>query len=325
MGDENKVQQETNNTDNVISAANGGQVSAEGSQETEVLVTATSENIDSADVTNTETASSTVPIKDGEEEKSETSESATHKQSKEENAFFKHMRVKAEKEAEDKYNKQMEDFKSKLKTVLPDGYEDVDEFLSNLSDDDFQEEDTDASLETESEQHQPKEKSNDNNFGLTEEQIDEIIAKKLENNPRLKKIIEAEERKEKEAAQSAQDKYIIDNYNEVVSKFEDIKTAEDIPLDVWEMWQLGNNGRSLLSCMKEYRYEHDIEKAKDKGAAIIKGQANSVAHTNTVNGSDGGSATIQNDVEIPIETQKQLRKAGIPEEKWGAYYKKYHR
>jgi hypothetical protein len=44
-----------------------------------------------------------------------------------------------------------------------------------------------------------------------------------------------------------------------------------------------------------------------------------------VNGSDGGSATIQNDVEIPIETQKQLRKAGIPEEKWGAYYKKYHR
>ena len=113
MGEENNIKQKDNttNTDNVVSAADGGQVSDGGSQGTPELVTATPENVSSADATNTgdTVASSTIPVIDGEEKNDENGENATHKQSKEENAFFKHMRVKAEKEAEDKYNKQMED------------------------------------------------------------------------------------------------------------------------------------------------------------------------------------------------------------------------
>lgn len=311
-------------------ASNDSQVSGESLQSGSTLVTATGENIASADIQTGEgTVSSTIPVSEADKKGGE-GEDGTHKQTKEENAFFKHMRVKAEKEAEAKFNEQMEGFKAKLKKVLPDGYEDVDEFLSNLTADEISDamDELDNEEETKAGETKPKAevKSEETTpAGITEEQLDALIAKRLESDPRMKKFFEAEATKQQEEEQSKQDKYIVDSFEEVKTKFEDIKTAEDVPLEVWELWQLGQSGRSLLSCMKEYRYDHDVEKAKNKGAAIAKGQANSVAHTGLVNGGSGGTVQIQEEVEVPIETQAMLKKAGIPKDKWVAYYQKYHR
>jgi hypothetical protein len=303
-------------------APNDSQVSGESLQSGSTLVTATGENIASADIQTGEgTASSTIPVSDADNKGGE-GENGTHKQTKEENSFFKHARERAEKEAQEKYDKQMNDVRAKLKKVLPDGYEDVDEFLAKISDDSTEQEESEE--ETVSPATQKKE--DDLPKGVTEEMLDTLIAKRLEQNPRMKKVLDEIEKKERDDAQATQDKYIIDSFNEIKEKFkDDIKTAEDVPLEVWNMWQLGQSGRSLLSCMKEFRYEQDIEKAKNKGAAAQKGQANSVAHTGAVNSGNGGTVDLQTEVEVPPDTQEMLKKAGIPKDKWASYYQKYHR
>jgi hypothetical protein len=296
------------------------QVSDQGSQAevvtTEATTETTKETTEQTDTTATETDVST-------ETKAEGEQTDTAKQTKEENSFFKSMRIKAEKEAEAKYKKQLEDevakkvneqvteFKNKLAPVLPDGYEDVDEYLKSLDEDTTTEE-----LET-AEEVVTEEVKKDNPT-LDETQIEEIVAKKLEAIPEFKAMQE-------QKAKDTEDKFIIDSFEEVKSKFADVKTADDVPLDVWEMWQLGKNGRTLISCMKEYRYENDIEKAKVKGAAAIKSQINSVAHTGAVGGGSNTAVHIEEETQVPPETQTMLAKAGIPKDKWAEYYKKYHR
>jgi hypothetical protein len=329
----NIEKEEVNTVTEGTTSSNDSQASDEGLQKETV---ATGEK-------STEEESTKNPPASDAETNANNGENATPKQTKEENSFFKHMRIKAEKEAETKFKEQLDGFKSRLKKVLPDGYEDVDEFLATLTDEEVSdlEDELDNDIfedveDDENDDSEPEDEPEDEEIDakpskkkvplISEEELDELIAKRLENNPKLKKIFEEEERKKQEEESSKKDKYIVDSFAEVKSKFADIKSAEDVPLEVWEMWQLGNTGRTLLSCMKEYRYDNDIEKAKNKGAAVAKGQANSVAHTGVVNGgSNGGTVQMQSDVEVPPETQAMLKKAGIPKEKWVAYYQKYHR
>lgn len=249
---------------------------------------------------------------------SEVSESATPKQSKDENAFFKSMRKRAEEEAEAKLKKQLDEFKAKLLPVLPDEYSDVDSFLKSLDEDSTQEEIDDAideAEETITEEEQVKHPT------FTEKQIDAIVAKKLEAIPEFQELRKIQEQKKKDE----EDRYIIDNFEEVKSKFTDIKSAEDVPTEVWGLWKLGSTGRSLLSCMKEHRYDTDMQKASQKGAAAVKGQMNSVSHTAQVTTTGTAPAALEEDIKIDPNTEAVLRKAGIPKDKWAMYYKKYHK
>ena len=293
--------EETNNLveENVASETpSGNQENVEGSQPSEVNVEPVQTEPEDAEI------------------KSEEGENATPKQTKEENSFFKHMRERAEKEAEAKTKKQIEDFKAKIQKCLPDGYTDVDEYLNNIGDSSEEEEVEETEDVEETPTAIPQIKQEQPTFD--DKKIEELVAKKLESIPELQEIKIAKE-KEKE------DKFIISSFEELRAKFPQIKTPNDVPIGVWELWQVGKSGRSLVSCMKEHSYDYDIKKAKEKGAAVAKSQINSVAHTGVINGGSNTNVKIEEEVSVPPETQKMLAMTGIPKSKWVEYYKKYHK
>lgn len=293
--------------DNVETVEPGGdQVSVESSQET----TGAPENSATE-----ETA----------EPKGEEEESATPKQSKETNSFFKTMREKAEREVaaqyEDKLKEKVEEelkkFKDKLAPVLPDGYADVDEYLNSIDGDPAKEETDNAKAAT---QEAKKE-----NLPFDESMIDAIVAKRIEAIPEIKALKTKEADDKKRLEKEADDALVVESFQKMMEKFPDIKKPEDVPFEVWGLWQEGKTGRSLISCMKEHRYDNDLEKAKQKGVAVAKGQQNSVSHTGKVNTGTGGTTEIDNQVQVPAETQTMMEKAGIPRGKWTEYYMKYHK
>ena len=302
----------------------GNQEAVEGSQQVKQV-----EQVDQEKQVEQPETTDSIPIS---VESHETVETVPSKQTKEENAFYKAMRQKAEKEAEAKISKQVEELKSKIKKCLPDGYTDVDEYLNSIIEESIEEESIDEqeSVEQEPVEQEPIEASEtiplEDKEVLTtapatifdEKKIEELVAKKLENIPELQEIKKAKKKEE-------EDKFIISSFEELRLKFPQIKTPNDVPIGVWELWRVGKSGRSLVSCMKEHSYDYDIEKATQKGAAVVKAQINSVAHTGVINSGSNTNVTIEKEVSIPPETQKMLAKTGIPKDKWLEYYKKYHR
>jgi len=260
------------------------------------------------------------------ETKSEGEESATPKQTKEENSFFKTMRIKAEKEAEakadatikEKVEEELKRFKSKLVPVLPDGYADVDEYLNSLDE-------TSTKEELDVAEKAVKQEAKKENPTLDEKTIEAIVAKRLEAIPEIQALRTKETEDKKKLEKEKEDAFVVQSYEEMKEKFPDIKKPEDVPFEVWGLWNEGKNNRSLISCMKEHRYDQDLEKAKQKGVATVKGQQNSVAHTGKVNAGGGGTTQIEDPVQVPPETQKMLENVGIPKAKWADYYRKYHK
>ncbi len=204
------------------------------------------------------------------------------------NAAWADMRKKA-KEADELKTKL-----DKLSKALPDGYGSIDEFLEALD----------------SPQNYTPAVEKDT---VDETKVSEIVKKIIDNAPEIKSFKEEH-----------RNRFLVDSFNAAQKAFSDIKKAEDIPLEVWEAWDEGKSGRTLVSHLKEYRYDGDIQKARQQGASQATAQVMSKDHLNQVQGTQ--SKTEYDDIVVPDETRKMLERVGIKDpQKQKEAYKKYHR
>ncbi len=219
------------------------------------------------------------------------------------NAAWAEMRRKAK--LADDYEKKVKDYESKFdkigKKALPEGYKSVDEYLEYL--------DTleDTSFVPESTEQPPVMPVIDEN------KIIDAIYKKVEELPLLKQV-----------KKEHQDRFLVNSFTEVQKVFSDIKKPEDIPVGVWDAWDEGKSNRTLVSHLKEYRYDQDIEAARKTGANQGKAAAMSTAHTAQVNSAN--AALEYDNVIVPEKAKKDFENMGIKDPlKQKMYYKKYHR
>lgn len=182
--------------------------------------------------------------------------------------------------------KENEGYKSKFekisKKALPEGYSSVDEYLEYLDG-------IDEVHFAPEEQAKPV---------IDENKIIDAILKKVTDLPVIKSV-----QKER------QDRFLVNSFTEAQKMFTDIKKPEDIPLDVWNAWDEGKSNRTLLSHLKEYRYDTDIENARKTGANQAKATVMSTAHTAQVNGAN--AASEYDNVTVPDEVRKNLERVGI--------------
>lgn len=208
-------------------------------------------------------------------------------------AAWAEMRRKA-KEA-DELAKTVKDYEMKLDKLakqLPDGYSSVDEYLESLESDFGTKKDA--------------------GVAPTDVNIESIVKKAIAELPEIKQI-----------KTERQNYALVESFKEAQRVFPDIKSPENIPLEVYDAWNEGASGRTLVSHLKEYRYDQDIAFAKQQAQAQAKQQAMGVSHVSQVQGTQ--TTVDTDDVTIDPATEKSLREAGIPREKWKIYYKKYHR
>jgi CRISPR/Cas system-associated endonuclease/helicase Cas3 len=181
--------------------------------------------------------------------------------------------------------KENEGYKSKFekinKKALPEGYKSVDEYLEYLD-----------GLDEVPFTPEPEKPAIDEN------KIIDAILKKVTDLPVIKSV-----QKER------QDRFLVNSFSEAQKAFTDIKKPEDIPLDVWNAWDEGKSNRTLLSHLKEYRYDMDIENARKTGANQAKATVMSTAHTAQVNGAN--AASEYDNVTVPDEVRKNLERVGI--------------
>jgi hypothetical protein len=202
--------------------------------------------------------------------------------------------------------KENEGYKSKFeklsqKSVLPEGYESIDDYIENYID---KMDEIPFMPETSKEADKP---SIDKNI------ISEIVKSVINEHPVLK-----------QAQKTQQDTFLVGSFKKAQEVFQDIKKAEDIPIEIWDAWDEGKSGRTLLSHLKEYRYDTDIENAKKSGASQAKATIMSTAHTAQVNGAN--SATDYDNVIVPDKIKKNLELVGIKDPlKQKMYYKKHNR
>jgi len=221
-------------------------------------------------------------------------------------AKWAELRRKAE--LADRLTKENEGYKSKFdklaKKALPEGFSSVDEYLEYL-------ENIGEAPETPETQYDTPEAEVD------EKKIFDILTKKIDEKVNEHPLI-------KEAAKERKDRFLVNSFKDVQKAFTDIRKAQDIPEEVWKAWDEGKSKRTLLSHLKEYRYDTDVENARKTGANQAKATLMSTSHTAQVNGAN--AAAEYENVTVPVETQRQLEKAGIKDPlKQKMYYQKYHR
>ena len=180
--------------------------------------------------------------------------------------------------------KENEGYKSKFekisKKALPEGYKTVDEYLEYL----------DGLDEVTPEKPvQP---------AIDENKIIEAVMKKVAENPVIKSV-----QKER------QDRFLVNSFTEAQKAFPDIKKPEDIPVEVWNAWDEGKSKRTLLSHLKEHRYDSDIENARKSGANQVKATVMSTAHTAQVNGT--AAASEYDNIIVPDAVRRNLELVGI--------------
>lgn len=200
-------------------------------------------------------------------------------------AAWAEMRRKAK--LADDYEKKVKDYESKFekigKKALPEGYKSVDEYLEYL--------------DTLDEPEKPAEKPAETPV-IDENKIIDALLKKVTDLPVIKSV-----QKER------QDRYLVNSFTEAQKVFPDIKKPEDIPLDVWNAWDEGKSNRTLLSHLKEYRYDMDIENARKTGANQAKATVMGTAHTAQVNGAN--AASEYDNVVVPETIRRNLELVGI--------------
>ena len=130
------------------------------------------------------------------------------------------------------------------------------------------------------------------------DQLDKAVMKKVAENPVIKSV-----QKER------QDRFLVNSFTEAQKAFPDIKKPEDIPVEVWNAWDEGKSKRTLLSHLKEHRYDSDIENARKSGANQVKATVMSTAHTAQVNGTT--AASEYDNVIVPDAVRRNLELVGI--------------
>ena len=214
------------------------------------------------------------------------------------NAAWADMRKKAQKA--DELEKELSGYKQKLDKLtkaLPEGFESVDDYLE--------------ALEGNIEQQVTQQQHNSGNFN--DASIENIVQKTIDSNPVVQKVKE-----------DIRNKFLVESFMDAQKLFPDIKKAEDIPLEVWDAWNEGASKRTLLSHLKEYRYDKDIVTARKQGASTAASSKAGTAHLDKVQGST--TTSDYESVTVPEETKKVFEKMGIKDPtKQKEYYKKFHR
>ena len=219
-------------------------------------------------------------------------------------AKWAELRRKAE--MADKLIKENEGYKTKFdkltKKALPEGFSSVDDYLEYLESIG----ETPETIET-----QPEKPVVD------EKKIYEVLTKKIDEKVNEHPLIKAAEKERK-------DRFLVNSFKEAQKVFPDIKEAKDIPEEVWKAWDERKSKRSLLSHLKEHRYDTDVESARKTGANQAKVTLMSTAHTAQVNGAN--AAAEYDNVIVPESIRKNLELVGVkdPMEQKKAYIK-YHR
>jgi hypothetical protein len=217
-------------------------------------------------------------------------------------AKWAELRRKAE--MADKLMQENEGYKTKFdkltKKALPEGFSSVDDYLDYLE-----------SIGETSETIQPETPVVD------EGKIYEVLTKKIDEKVNEHPLIKAAEKERK-------DRFLVNSFKEAQKVFPDIKEAKDIPEEVWKAWDEGKSKRSLLSHLKEHRYDTDVESARKTGANQAKAIVMGTAHTAQVNGAN--AAAEYDNVIVPESVRKNLELVGVkdPMEQKKAYVK-YHR
>ena len=201
--------------------------------------------------------------------------------------------------------KENEGYKSKFdkltKKALPEGFSSVDEYLDYLE-----------SIGVETPEVKPETKPT-----IDEKTISAIINKQIDAKVNEHPLI-------KQAEKERQDRFLVNSFKEAQKAFPDIQKASDIPAEVWKAWDEGKSKRTLLSHLKESRYDTDIENARKTGANQAKATAMSTAHTAQVNGSN--TPAEYDNITVPDVIKKNLELVGIKDPmKQKMYYAKHKR
>lgn len=223
------------------------------------------------------------------------------------NDAWKHYREKAKKadEYEQKINeyekerKEWETAKNKLVKRLPDGFNSIEEYITSIEDEDYEEPEKPV-------QKKPVQKVED---------VDKIVDQKLNS------YFEKQQKKNEE------DTFIVKNVEQAF-KFLDVNEVPKIPQTAlakfFKLVDAGLRDFNLVDIIKAERYDNDLPKAKEEGTNKAKSQVMSVAHTGQVQGTN--AKTEYDDINVPQEVRNQLSRNGITDRlKQNMYYKKYHR
>jgi hypothetical protein len=227
-------------------------------------------------------------------------------QSKDENSYFAAARRRAEKEFQEKLEKEKTRIEAEakkkaraeieidLKDALPEGYNSLDEYLNR----------------------KPW------SAGNVEPKFDTDLVKKVVEEAVSPLLTDYQTRKE-HAETEKKNRYLVDEYTKAQKLFPDIKKPDDIPKDVWLEWNEGATGRSLISHLKEYRYDNDIRITKEKTLKEKIAQEKGLEHVTQVQGTNKTEDTEH--IQLDEATINSLKAVGIPKDKWQFYAKKYYK
>jgi hypothetical protein len=216
-------------------------------------------------------------------------------------AAWAELRRKAE--LADNLLKENDGYKSKFEKLaqkaLPEGFATVDEYLEYL------------------ENSELAEQASTQKPAIDERKIFDVLSKQIDTKVSEHPLIKAAEKER-------QDRFLVTSFKEAQKVFKDIQKAEDIPEEVWKAWDEGKSKRTLLSHLKEHRYDTDVESARKSGANQATATVMSTAHTAQVNGANAPAE--YDNVIVPEAVRRNLELVGVkdPLQQKMAYVK-YHR
>lgn len=127
----------------------------------------------------------------------------------------------------------------------------------------------------------------------------DMIKKLVDEHPAIKSAQEAQAI----AAKAQQDRFLVDNFNELTKEFSKITKAEDVPADVWRLWRNGESGISLKQAYVAVNYE---EIASKKAEAAKQATLNNIQSKDHVRGNGKG---VEGDtVRIPDDVMEQYKR-----------------
>lgn len=143
----------------------------------------------------------------------------------------------------------------------------------------------------------------------------DMIKKLVDEHPAIKQAQQAQEA----AAKAQQDRFLVDNFDELTKEFPEIAKAEDVPADVWRVWRNGESGISLKQAYAAVNYESIASK---KAEAAKQATLNNIQGKDHVRGNgkgaEGDTVRIPDDV---LEMYKRFN-PGKTMDEYRAHYKK---
>lgn len=127
----------------------------------------------------------------------------------------------------------------------------------------------------------------------------DMIKKLVDEHPAIKSAQEAQAI----AAKAQQDRFLVDNFNELAKEFTEIAKAEDVPPDVWRVWRNGESGISLKQAYAAVNYESIASK---KAEAAKQAALNNIQSKEHVRGN--GSGVEGDTVRIPDDVMEMYKR-----------------